>query len=147
MAEAPLSVFDLADLRLPWSVRRRVRVLKRRGRTGLIAHAILTPRGGRGRRPPGPDITVHEGNIRLSLSNADNHRPKWTQLPVGSHELTFRATRSGASSVLRYGIELAGGDIFVAVCRPIQPWTLFGANPESDEWYLGVVRGDSDWPT
>lgn len=139
-AEAPFTVHELSDLKLPWSVRRRVRRLKRRGRTGFLLGAILASGGGgRGPRRPPQDVTVQGDNHRLSLSNQDSRRTVWTQLPAGGHQLTFRSTRPGSASVFDYGVELADGDIFVAVCQPIQPWTLFGANPDSDDWYIGVV--------
>jgi len=138
MPEAPLSVFELADVRLPWSVRRRVRRLKRRGRAGIVLAAVMAS-GRRRMSSLDPTVSLSGNSIRLSLSSVYVRRSDEVRCAAGSYQLTLRVARSRLRSSFDYGIELADGDVFVAVCRPIQPWTLFGSNPESDEWYLGVV--------
>ena len=37
---------------------------------------------------------------------------------------------------------LADGDVLVAVCEPMQPWTMFGKSPTMDHWYMGVIPKD-----
>ncbi|MEV6607214.1 hypothetical protein [Kutzneria sp. NPDC051319] len=138
MAVVPFSVHELDELRLPLAVRRRVRRLTRSGRAGVVLGAIMTP----GRRRPtslDPTVSLRGNGIRLELSNQHSRRSVARGLAAGGHGLTLRAWRATSESFFEYGIELADGDVFVAVARPIQPWTLFGPRRESDEWYLGVV--------
>jgi len=75
--------------------------------------------------------------IRLSLSTLHSRRTA-----VAEAAGRLRAARSRLSSVFEYGIELADSDVFVAVGQSIQRRTLFGANPEPNDWYTGFVRSD-----
>jgi hypothetical protein len=36
-------------------------------------------------------------------------------------------------------VELRPGQILLAICEPIQPWSLMGRSPEEDLWYIGVI--------
>ena len=136
MPEAPFAVHELSELTLPWVVRRRVRRL--RGGTGIVLGAVMSPDGGRSGSFNSTAVSLSGNGIRLSLSSLYNRRTVAARLVAGGYQLTLRAARSRLSSVFEYGIELADGDVFVAVCRPIQRRTLWGANPDSNEWYLGL---------
>jgi hypothetical protein len=61
------------------------------------------------------------------------------ELPPGSHSVGFHAARITSSSDFEQNFVLEKGQILVAICFPIQPWTIFGKSPSTDRWYLGVV--------
>ncbi|MFI9381135.1 hypothetical protein [Kutzneria sp. NPDC052558] len=137
MPAAPFSVWELSELKLPWVVRRRVRRL--RGHAGIVLGAVTAPDSTRSGSFNSTAVSLSGNGIRLSLSTLNSHRAVAARLPAGPYRLAMEAARSPSSSLFEYGIELADGDVFVAVCRPIQRRTLFGANPESNDWHLGFA--------
>jgi hypothetical protein len=36
-------------------------------------------------------------------------------------------------------VALSGEDVLVAICEPVQPWTIYAKSPTVDTWYLGVI--------
>ena len=68
--------------------------------------------------------------------------PKWVPLAPGEHTLTLHAVRVRSSSAFTSKLTLTDGDVLVAVCEPIQPWSIFGKSPAMDHWYLGVIPKD-----
>ncbi len=137
MPAAPFTVHELSELKLPWVVRRRIRRL--RGQSGIVLAALMAPDTSRSFSFSFSTVSLEGNGFRLSLSSDHNRRTTSARLAAGRYELTLRADRSRMSSVFEYGVELADGDVFVAVGRPIQRWTVFGQNPESNEWYLGFA--------
>jgi hypothetical protein len=137
MPAAPFTVHELAELKLPWVVRRRIRRL--RGQSGIVLGALMAPDTSRSVSFSFSTVSLAGNGFRLSLASSSNRRTVARRLAAGSYTLTLRADRSRLSSVFEYGVELADGDVFVAVGRPIQRWTVFGRNPEANEWYLGFA--------
>jgi hypothetical protein len=128
----------LSEIKLPWRAARKVRRARRQGRTGLVAHAIIrTP--SRSMSSLKGSVSIYEGDRKLCHVSTHSRRPKWVELRPGSHVLTFDAVRDKGFSRMEKEFTLAPGDVLVALAWPIQPWTIFGASPSTDRWYLGVV--------
>lgn len=138
---APYAVDPLSQLKMSWLLRQRLRRVKERHGTGLLMQGIIrTPT--RSMSSMKPSVSVREGKNRLGLVMSPFQIPKWVPLPPGEHTLTLHAVRPRSSSAFTSKISLAEGDVLVAVCEPIQPWTIFGKSPAMDHWYLGVIPED-----
>jgi hypothetical protein len=125
--------------RLGWYARLKLGRIKARGDTGVLLSAIIRtpPRGISFRQPA---VGISEGGTRLCLCGPQSKSPKFVRLEPGEHDLLFIASRTAKSgSGFQRRINLNKGDVFVAVCWPIQPWTIFDASPSVDHWYMGVV--------
>lgn len=134
------SVHPLVELTLPWRVRRKLRKVKRRGWTGVLMHGVIrTPLNSMS--PQAPVVAVREATSgrRLGFSSPRSKSPKWADLLPGPHRLRFNAIRARSASSFEWDVDLGAGDVLLAVCEPIQPWTIFGASPSTDRWYLGMV--------
>lgn len=139
MAESsPYSVLALADAKLSFSARRKLRRAQRRGRTGVVLQGIIRT-GTRSLQGRQAVVGIDEGAKELGMVSAHARSAKWANLSPGRHRLRFIATRTASSSVFERDIELKSGQILVAVCEPIQPWSPFGRSPEEDRWYIGIV--------
>lgn len=134
----PYTVDSLNQLRMSWQLRQRLRRVTDRRGTGLLMQGIIrTP--ARSMSSKAPSVSVREGDTRLGMVFSAFQIPKWVPLPPGEHILTFAAVRSGGRSRFTKKLTLAEGDVLIAVCEPIQPWTIFGKSPLLDHWYLGVI--------
>ncbi len=132
------SVLALADVKLSFSARRKLRRAQRKGQAGVVLHGIIrTGTSSLQRRQA--VVAIHEGTKSLGMVSAHAPLAKWANLSPGRHRLRFIATRTSSSSVFERDIELKSGQILVAVCHPIQPWSPFGRSPDEDRWYLGIV--------
>lgn len=139
MAEtSPYTVVALGDARLSFSARRKLRRARHAGRTGLVLQGIIRT-GTRSLSGNQAVVGVDEGSKELGMVSAHARSAKWASLSPGRHRLRFIATRTASSSVFERDFELKGGQILVAVCEPIQPWSPFGRSPTEDRWYIGIV--------
>ena len=139
MAPAAHTVKPLDAGRLPWLVRRRLRSVRKKRLTGLIVYGIIrTP--SRSMSSKGPTVSVGEDRSRLGLCGPNSRLPKWAPLTPGVHELLFLASRRTSSSHFVKRITLNDGDVLVAICEPVQPWTIYAKSPEIDTWYLGIIN-------
>jgi hypothetical protein len=84
-------------------------------------------------------VAGREGNSRLGMVTSAFQISKWVPLAPGEHLLSFAAVRSSGGSHFTTQVALAEDDVLIAVCEPIQPWTIFGKSPLLDHWYLGVI--------
>lgn len=142
MGEAPYTVDPLRQLKMSWLLRQRLRRVRERRRTGLLMQGIIrTPTRSVSSQKPLVAV-VRGGKTRLGMVTSPFQIPKWVPLAPGEHQLTFRAVRPRSSSSFACTLTLADGDVLVAVCEPIQPWTIFGKSPSEDHWYLGVIPKD-----
>ena len=132
------SVHPLTAITLPWRVRRRLRSVRKKHQTGMILYGIIR-QGPRSISSKIPVVGVTEGRRSLAACSTTSHRPKWVALAPGVHDLLFLASRSASSSSLRKRVTLRGEDVLVAICEPVQPWTIFARSPTVDTWYLGVI--------
>jgi hypothetical protein len=125
--------------RLAWYARFKLRRVKARGDTGVLLSSIIrTPARGVSFRQP--VVGISEGDTRLCLCSPQSKFPKFARLEPGEHDLSFIAVRTPtAGSGFQRRIELGEGDVFVAICWPIQPRTIFGRSSSEDHWYIGVV--------
>ncbi|MFH9266032.1 hypothetical protein ACH4KN_17500 [Streptomyces sp. NPDC017546] len=75
------------------------------------------------------------------MNNTSVKRPVFVDLPPGRHELTFRVIRAKRSrhTVFHEEIHLREGDVFLALCEPIQPDVFYRKSPTEDTWRIGVV--------
>jgi hypothetical protein len=136
MRDDPYVVDPLSEIKLSWLVRRRLRRVRQRHETGLLMHGIIrTPV--RSMSPKNPVVSIWEGKTRPWLTGSANltHLPKWAPLAPGEHYLTFNASRSSFDR----RFVLAEGDVLVAICEPIQPWTIFRKSPTADHWYIDLI--------
>lgn len=134
------SVHPVDEIRIPRFVRWRLRRARRGGRTGLLLHGVIrTPPRSMSRRQP--VVSVWEGGRDLCMVSSHSKFPKWVELPRGRHVLRFTATRGMRSSDSEFSreVEIGPGQVLLAICEPIQPWTIFRASPSTDRWYIGMV--------
>ena len=128
----------LGDINPSWRVRRKIRKMRRAGRTGVVVHAIIrTP--SQGMTFKGNSVWVSRNRDNSARVSSQSRRPKWLALPRGRHLLGFHTARITSSSDFERSFTLEQGQILVAIRFPIQPWTIFGKSPSTDRWYLGVV--------
>jgi hypothetical protein len=135
---APYSIHDLADVKLAFSTRRKLRRAQRKGRTGLILQGIIRT-GPRSLAWQQPTVGIDEGSKELCLVSPRITGSKWAALSPGRHRLRFIATRPAGASVFERDVDLKSGQVLVAVCEPIQPWSPFGRSPKENLWYIGIV--------
>ncbi|WP_415949943.1 hypothetical protein [Streptomyces sp. KLOTTS4A1] len=123
-----------------FSVRRRLRSIKRSGRTGLLLVSEI--------REPVRSFTfkagvvsVHERGNELCFGSRDSRRPKFVELEPGSHRLELRVTRmqAGRSTAASAETELNAGDILVIMCDPVQADVFYRRSPGGDSWTVGIV--------
>jgi len=130
---------------MSWLLRQRLRRVREQHGTGLLMQGIIrTPT--RSMSSMNPSVSVREGKNRLGIVMSPFQIPKWVPLAPGEHTLTLHAVRPRSSSAFTSKLTLADGDVLVAVCEPIQPWTIFGKSPAMDHWYLGVIPKDGSSP-
>lgn len=131
-------VDPLSGVKLSWLLRRRLRRVRARHETGLLMQGIIrTP--SRSMSPKNPGVSIREGKTWLCTAQSSTQLPKWVPLAPGEHNLTFHAYRSRSHSSFARRFVLAEGDVIVAICEPIQPWTIFAKSPSADHWYLDVI--------
>lgn len=138
MPAATYSVNPLTAVKLPWLVRRKLQSVRRKGKAGLLLYGIIRT-GSRSMSRKQPVVSVGEGNNSLGMCSSHSRLPKWCPLAPGTHDLLFLASRWVSSSSLRARVSLLDGDVLVAVCEPVQPWTIYAKRPAVDTWYLGVI--------
>lgn len=138
----PLKVDPLgrADA-LPRSVRKILRRSNRRGRTGLIFRCAMRDTFRSVTRKWSLVSIECEGKILCEMSNTSVKRPVFVELSPGRHELTFRVIRAKRSrnTVFHEEVSLREGDVFLALCEPIQPDVFYRKSPTEDTWRIGVV--------
>jgi len=126
---------------MSWLLRQRLRRVREQQETGLLMQGIIrTPT--RSISSMKPSVSVREGKNRLGMVMSPFQIPKWVPLAPGEHTLTLHAVRVRSSSAFTSKLTLTDGDVLVAVCEPIQPWSIFGKSPAMDHWYLGVIPKD-----
>lgn len=117
---------------------------RKRGRTGvLLCTVIRTPvRGAQGKAPV---VSLREGNDRLCVSGRYSRSPKWVPLEPGVHDLRFSVARwNETGTSFRHCVSLEPGEVFVAVCEPVQPPVFYAPSPDADRWYLGIAGAESE---
>ena len=138
MTENAYSVQSLADVKLPWLVRRKLRRAKKKGLTGVLVYGVIrTPVRGVTFQPPGVSVLDETGRL-LGLCTPQSKLPKWFDLPPGPHRLKFLAGQPKSSSSFYRDVDLHSGEVVVAVCEPVQPWVFYAHTPSMDRWYIGI---------
>lgn len=127
--------------RLPRLGRIWLHWIRRRQRTGVLLCAIIrTP--ARSMARTAPVVALREGADRLCASGRSSKGPKWVPLEPGVHDLRLSAVRpDGSGTSFRRCVNLAPGEVLVAVCEPVQPPVFYAKSPTADRWHLGVTRG------
>lgn len=112
---------------------------RKRQRTGvLLCTVIRTPVPGTTGKAP--VVSLREGNDRLCVSGRRSRSPKWVPLEPGVHDLRFSVARwNEPGTSFRRCVNLEPGDVFVAVCEPVQPPVFYAPSPTEDQWYLGIA--------
>lgn len=146
MREALYSVQSLCDARLSRILRWRLRSVKKQHLTGLLMQGIIRSPA-RSMSPKDPSVAVWEGRTRLCIAMSTMHLPKWVPLPPGEHLLTFHASRVRSHSRFQESFTFGEGDILVAVCEPIQPWTFYKKSPSADTWHISLIGDSQDSPS
>jgi hypothetical protein len=142
VSRSPYVVNDLSAIKLPWLAGMRLRMIRKRPRTGLLLHGIIRT-SARSASGWAPVISVREGDRRLCLCSAESKLPKWVPLEPGSHDLHFFAGRMRFTySSFDATVVLEAGDVLVAIGNPIQSRLIFTKRLTADHWYLGVIRLD-----
>lgn len=129
--------------RLPWRARRRLQKAHRRGRTGLLLVAEI-------REPirapveKAGSVLLLEGGKELCYRSKFNRSPKFVEMATGVHDVEFVVVRNRVrkSSSFRRAFTLREGEIFVAICDPVQWNTFYRKSPLMDSWVIGISSGD-----
>lgn len=111
--------------------------VRKRQRTGLLLCTVIrTPV--RSASVKLPVVSLREGNDRLCVAGRHSRSPKWVPLEPGVHDLRFSVARWNESGTsFRRCVNLEPGEVFVAVCEPVQPRVFYAPSPTEDQWYLG----------
>ncbi|WP_035842074.1 hypothetical protein [Kitasatospora azatica] len=140
MAHGRLRTAELtSDRKLPWTVRLRLRWVRQHGGTGLLMHASI-------REPvrslslKSPVVTAWEGRKDLCSVSCEGHLPRFVALDPGTHRLTFQVARlRGGSTSFERIVELLPGQVFLALCDPVQADVFYRRSLAEDSWTLGTV--------
>lgn len=134
----PYTVESLSEITLPRRLQRQLHHAQERHDTGVLLHGIIwmSPQS---MSPKRPALAIWEGKKRLCIFTSYDRRPRWASLGPGEHDITFHITRSRSSTRFTNTYKLATGDILVAVCQPIQAWTIGKTSPSEDQWYISVL--------
>ncbi|MER5499767.1 MULTISPECIES: hypothetical protein [unclassified Streptomyces] len=155
MKKQPLEVACLGDdEKVPRRVRSALGRANRRGRTGLLFHADMRS-SFRSFTFKWAIVLIERGGVELCHKDGTTLRgPKFVDLSPGAHTLTFRVVRARRSrgTLFEKEIFLRKGDVFMALCEPIQPNVFYRKSPEEDIWRLrkiefwpgGGARGDAE---
>ncbi|MFF3391190.1 hypothetical protein ACFYW1_09720 [Streptomyces sp. NPDC002669] len=146
MKNQPLKVTCLGDdEKVPRRVRSALGRADRRGRTGLLFHADM--------RSSYRSFTFKWAIVLIECDGVEVchkdgttlRRPKFVDLSPGVHTLSFRVIRARRSreTFFEKEIHLRNGDVFVALCEPIQPNVFYRRSPEEDTWRLRKIES---WP-
>ncbi|WP_174479420.1 hypothetical protein [Streptomyces hokutonensis] len=131
--------------RMPWRARRRLRRIRKRGRTGVLLIAEIrepvrsfTDRAG--------VVSVRENGLEICFRTRSAKAPKFAELAPGLHDLEFRVSRPRASgtSSFRRAVALREGDVLVALCDPVQPNTFYRKSRTADSWFVGILSPGED---
>lgn len=112
---------------------------RKRQRTGVLLCAVIRTAlpGASGKTPV---VSLREGNDRLCMSGSRSRSPKWVPLEPGVHDLRFRVSRwNEPGTGFRRCVNLEPGEVFVAVCEPVQSRVFYAPGPAEDQWYLGTL--------
>ena len=141
-------VEPLSEAKLSRVLRSRLRAVAKRHGTGLLMQGIIrTPT--RSMSSKNPSVAIRKGETWLCMASSSMlfpRFPKWVTLVPGEHDLAFHAFRSKSHSSFSKRFALAESDVLVAICEPIQPWTIFGKSPTADHWWIGVISQSSGNP-
>lgn len=134
----PYTVVPLKEITLPRRLQRQLHNAQERHDTGVLLHGIIwmSPQS---MSPKRPTLAIWEGKKRLCIFTSYDRRPRWASLEPGEHDITFHVSRSRSSNRFTTTHTLATGDILVAVCEPIQAWTIGKTSPLSDKWHISVL--------
>ncbi|WP_329422729.1 hypothetical protein OG810_35745 [Streptomyces sp. NBC_01693] len=142
MDEQPLQVsrFEESE-RIPLSARLLLWWAKKRRRSGLLFHCAM--------RDSFRSVTLKwsivsiecEGETLCEMTNTTIKRPMFIDLPPGRRELAFRVIRARKKmgTLFKEEVNLREGEIFIALCEPIQPNVFYRKSPAKDTWKVGQV--------
>ncbi|MFJ3277595.1 hypothetical protein [Streptomyces halstedii] len=125
-------------------MRLRLRWLRRRRKTGVLLHWIMRT-GYRAVTLKWSIVSVELGGTTLgSLGSPQFCDSRFIGLPPGSHDLGLRVIRGRRSrgTYCEQTVDLAPGDIFLALCEPVQPDVFYRKSPVEDTWQLRLVTSD-----
>ncbi|MYX73114.1 hypothetical protein [Streptomyces sp. SID3915] len=144
--ERPPKVTPLAEnARIPRSVGLRLRWLKRRRRTGVLFHCTRRTTY-RSATWKWSIVSVELGGRTLcSLDDTHVRHSRFTGVPPGTHVLGFRVIRGRRSrgTYFEQKVDLAAGDVFLALCEPAQPDVFYRKSPSEDTWRYRLIRSDT----
>lgn len=128
--------------KLPTSARFLLWYARRRGKSGLLFHCAMRDNF-RSMTLKWSIVTIEWGGETLcGMSGTTFKRPMFVGLPPGEYELTFRVIRArrNRGTVFREKVLLREGDVFLALCEPIQPNVFYRKSPTEDTWRIGLVE-------
>lgn len=130
---------------MPWRARRRLRGVRRSGRTGVLLIAEIrepvrsfTDRAG--------VVSLGENGLEICSRSRFATAPKFVDVAPGLHDMEFtvRRWRASRTSSFRRAVELREGDVLVALCEPVQPNTFYRKSSSADSWFVGVLSPGED---
>ncbi|MDV9173698.1 hypothetical protein R6V09_26800 [Streptomyces sp. W16] len=131
--------------RLPSRARKRLRRVRRSGRTGVLLIAEIsepvrsfTDRAG--------VVSIRENGLEICFRDRFVKAPEFVELAPGLHDLEFMVSRPWANRIswFRRAVELRAGDVLVALCDPVQPHTFYRKSPSADSWFVGILSPVED---
>lgn len=130
----------LIERQLVWRARRKLKRVRREGRTGLLAYSVIPSSNRSGYRYL-RFVYVREGGRELHAGSVDNRAVTWTDLPPGVHRLTFVVSDAGKEVSFQKDITLGPGQILAVWCYTTYSLKVFDRNPRPNRWYIGVLGG------
>ncbi|MGW3100372.1 hypothetical protein [Streptomyces sp. NPDC001100] len=131
--------------RMPWRARKRLRGVRKSGRTGVLLIVEIrepvrsfTNRAG--------VVSIRENGLKTCSRDRFAKAPKFVELAPGLHDMEFMVIRLRASrtSSFRRAVELRAGDVLVALCDPVQPNTFYRKSRPADSWFVGILSPVED---
>ncbi|WP_116201333.1 hypothetical protein [Amycolatopsis circi] len=110
---------------LEWGARRKLRITRREGRTGLLAYSVIPSNNRNGHRYF-RSVVIREGPRELYAGEPDDRSVRWVDLPPGRHRLSFVVSDMGKESALSQEFALQPQQIIAVWCA-----TTFSLKPFS----------------
>lgn len=144
MTDAPRTQELKEGEKIPWGARIRLHRALKKGQTGLLLHAEIREPP-RSISPHWSTVWVSESGEQLCACSKVERLPKFTELKPGIHKIKFIVTRRGKDDTsFAREINLGKGDIFVALCDPVQPNVFYRKSKEVDHWRLGIISSSNN---
>jgi hypothetical protein len=127
---------------LKWRARRKLRRVRREGRTGMLAYSYVPSTNRNGYRYY-RSVHIREGQREVCIGKPDYRSVRWVDLAPGRHLLSFVVSNSGKDVSFTREFTLGPRQIIAAWCYTTYSLKPFNRHPRPNRWYIGVLDGAS----